>query len=217
MIVDHDKTLLQDIAELVTKAGFETVSFSNADQALVHLDHYGKGSLRMIVAEAVMPGTDGFGFLKEVKKRPAVKDLPFLFLTQAHDTSILISAFEQGAVDYFFKPIKKELFVAKIRSMVAAFDDHIRNTNTLISGHLNKKPLEDILALCEHESLNGFAQIVRGNGEQGFIGFIKGLPDRMYIEDRNGKKLSADTEAFEQMHAWDSGEFVVRRGSPEDY
>jgi CheY-like chemotaxis protein len=217
MIVDHDKDQLAEVVELVTKAGFETVAFSNAKHAVIHLDQYGKGNLRMIVAEAVMPDVDGFGFLKEVKKRTTVKDLPFLFLTHAHDTSVLISAIEQGAVDYFFKPLKKELFVAKIRSMVAAFDDHIRTTNTLMADGLMKRPLEDIIALCEHESLNGFIQISRPDGMKGVITFVKGLPDKIYIENSNGEKLSGDAEAFETMHGWHSGEFVVRRGNLEDY
>jgi response regulator RpfG family c-di-GMP phosphodiesterase len=217
LAVDHDPAMLTEIADLITKAGFEAVSISNAQTALDHLDKHGKGGLRMIVAEAIMPDVDGFGFLKEVKKRPAVKDLPFLFLTHAHDTSILINAFEQGAVDYFFKPIKKELFIAKIRSMVGAFDDHIRNTNTLLSGNLSLKALEEIIATCEHESLNGFIRIHHPDGVTGVITFLKGLPDGIYIENGQGKKIFTDTEAFEKMHEWTNGDFVVRRGTLADY
>lgn len=217
LVVDHDPIMLNEIAELVTRAGFEPVSFSNAQKALDYLDQYGKGSLRMIVAEAVMPDVDGFGFLKQVKKRPVVKDLPFLFLTHAHDTSILINAFEQGAVDYFFKPIKKELFIAKIRSMVGAFDDHIRNTNTLLSGNLGSKPLEEIIAICEHESLNGFVRVTHPDGVTGVITFLKGLPEVIYIENGQGKKTFTDTEAFEKMHEWNAGDFVVQRGTLTDY
>ena len=217
LAVDHDPAMLTEIVELITKAGFEAVSIPSAQMALDHLDKHGKGGLRMIVAEAVMPDVDGFGFLKEVKKRPAVKDLPFLFLTHAHDTSILINAIEQGAVDYFFKPIKKELFMAKIRSMVGAFDDHIRNTNTLLSGSLATKPLEEIIATCEHESLNGFIHIHHPDGMEGVITFLKGLPDGMYIENEQGKKIFTDTEAFEKMHDWTVGDFTVRRGNLADY
>lgn len=217
MVVDHDPAMLADVVALVNKAGFETVSYSSAQQALTHLDTQGKSTLRMIVAEAVMPDVDGFGFLKEVKKRPAVKDLPFLFLTHAHDTSILINAFEHGAVDYFFKPLKKELFIAKIRSMIGAFDDNIKNTNTILSGKLVDKPLDEIVALCEHESLNGFVQINHPDQFQGIITFVKGLPEVIYIQDRQGKKLFTETEAFEKMYEWDAGDFVVRRGALSDY
>lgn len=217
MAVDHDPSMLGEIVALIEKAGFDTLSFSNAQQALEHLDKHGKSNLRMIVAEAVMPDVDGFGFLKEVKKRPSVRDLPFLFLTQAHDTSILIHAFEHGAVDYFFKPLKKELFIAKIRSMVGAFDDSIKNTNTLLAGKLGSKPLEEIVAFCEHESLNGFIQLAHPDHLSGVITFIKGLPDAMYIEDTHGKRLFTETEAFEKMFEWKTGDFVVRRGDLSDY
>ena len=217
MVVDHDPAMLAEVVELVNKAGFETVSYSSAQQALTHLDTQGKNALRMIVAEAVMPDVDGFGFLKEVKRRPAVKDLPFLFLTHAHDTSILINAFEHGAVDYFFKPLKKELFIAKIRSMVGAFDDNIKSAHTLLSGKLGDKQLDEIVAFCEHESLNGFVHVNHPDRFQGIITFVKGLPDVIYIQDRQGKKLFTETEAFEKMYEWDAGDFVVRRGNLSDY
>lgn len=217
LVVDHDPSMLAEVVEIVKKAGFETVSFSNAQQALHHLDAHGKNELRMIVAEAVMPDVDGFGFLKEVKKRQSVRDLPFLFLTNAHDTSILINAFEHGAIDYFFKPIKKELFVAKIRSMIGALDDNEKNVNTLLSGKLGDKPLEEIVAFCERESLNGFIHINHPDRLNGVITFIKGLPDAIYIQDAQGKKAHTETEAFEKMYEWKSGDFVVRRGSVSDY
>lgn len=217
LVVDHDPSMLEEVVELLKRAGFGTVSFSNALQALKYLDTYGIKDLRMIVAEAVMPDVDGFGFLKEVKKRQSAKDIPFLFLTHAHDTSILINAFEHGAVDYFFKPIKKELFIAKIRSMVGAFDNNAKNANTLLSGKLGNKPLEEIVAFCEHESLNGFIHISHPDQISGIITFVKGLPEVMFIQDGQGKKVFIETEAFEKMHEWNEGEFVVRRGNLSDY
>lgn len=217
MAVDHDPLMLAEIVELIKKAGFETVSFSSAHEALEYLDTHGKSDLRMIVAEAVMPDVDGFGFLKEVKKRQPVRDLPFLFLTHAHDTSILINAFEHGAVDYFFKPLKKELFIAKIRSMVGAFNDNVKNTNTLLSGKLANKPLEEIVAFCERESLNGFIHISHPDRLNGVITFSKGMPDVIYIQDGQGKNLFTETEAFEKMYEWNAGDFVVRRGDLSDY
>jgi CheY-like chemotaxis protein len=212
LIVDDDPSTLVIVTELVEKAGFQAVGFRKSAQALAYLEKYGEQNIRMIISDLTQGNTDGFNFLKDLKKKPQAKDLPFLFLSAQHDTTMLINAFEHGAVDYFNKPIKKELFIAKIRSMADAFEAQLQKAHTVLSGRLSEKPLDEILAYCEHESLNGFLKIDHPKDLTGFITLVKGMPEEIEIKNSSGSATHADAEALEQMQMWTEGEFIVRRG-----
>jgi CheY-like chemotaxis protein len=216
LILDDDPSTLVLVTELVERAGFSAVGFRKSAQAMEYLSRSDIRAICMIIADLTQGNMDGFNFLKEVKKKGQAKDLPFLFLSAMHDTTMLINAFEHGAVDYFNKPIKKELFIAKIRSMAGAFESHFQNAHTLMSGNLSEKPLEEIVGFCEHESLNGFLKINHPKNLTGFITFVKGMPDTIEIKNSSAVVTHADADALEQMQTWTEGEFMVRRGVEEN-
>lgn len=214
LVVDNDPAALVFVTGLVEKAGYVPVGFQKPGLAMDYLDKPESGDVRMIIADMVMQGTDGFAFLKDIKKKERIRLMPFLFLSELNDTSVLINAYEHGAVDYFIKPIRKEgVFVAKIRSMAEAYDKTLLSANTLLAGHLEERPLIEILAFCEQESLNGFLKIVHPDGLTGVISFVKGLPEKEAIVGVDQKIVCADADAFEKMNDWTKGEFIVRRGS----
>jgi DNA-binding response OmpR family regulator len=215
VLVDDDPATKVVVEELVQRAGFDIVSIDSTQKALAYFDRPTE-TIAMVIADMTMPPSDGIAFLKEVKKRPAVRTVPFLFLSALNDTQVLISAFQQGAVDYFIKPIKGELFIAKIRSMVDAFEQSVRGARTLLSGQLRDTPVEEILVWCDRESLNGFVRIERDSGEVGWIGFVKGLPELIEIRDSEQHMQHTDTEAFERIREWTDGRFEVRRGDEKD-
>ncbi|MCB0833901.1 MAG: response regulator [Bacteroidetes bacterium] len=213
LIIDDDERVRQQVAALVRKAGFEPMLFEKPQRALDYLDDLTDGSVVMVIAEMTMPEMDGVVFLKETKKRQHLKNPPFLFLSGLNDTIMLITAYQEGAVDYFFKPIQKEkLFVAKIKSMVASYDATIHSANIVVAGRLSQTSLEDILNVCHQEALSGFLKISSSTNEEGIITFSKGLPESIQIMDKNRSVVVSDSEAFDRMHNWQDGEFVVFRG-----
>jgi CheY-like chemotaxis protein len=216
LIVDDDPTTLVLVSGLVERAGFTPVGFRKSAQAMEYLSRTDGAGIRIIIADLTQGNMDGFNFLKEVKKKGQANEIPFLFLSAMHDTTMLINAYEHGAVDYFNKPIKKELFIAKIRAMAGAFEAQVQKAHTLISGRLSEKPLDEILGLCEHESLNGFLKITHPKNLSGLITFVKGMPEKIEITNSSAVVTHADAEALEQMQMWTEGEFVVRRGVIEN-
>lgn len=215
LIVDDDPAALVNVTHLVEKAGYQAVGFQKPELAMAYLERPESRDVRMVIADMVFRTMDGFTFLKEVKKKDHVRLMPFLFLSELNDTAVLIHAYEHGAVDYFIKPIQKEnLFIAKIRSMADAFERTLISAHTVLAGHLEEKPLAEILAVCEHESLNGFLKIVHPEGFTGVMTFEKGLPESMAVVDASHKPVVSETEAFEMMGRWTAGEFIVRRGKP---
>ncbi|HNH30192.1 MAG TPA: response regulator [bacterium] len=213
LIVDNDPASLVNLSAMVEKAGFTPVGFQKPTLAMEFIEKPDNHDIRMIIAEMNIPGSDGFTFLKAIQKKPQLKLMPFLFLSELQDTAVLVNAYEQGAVDYFIKPIRKEsLFIAKIKSMVDAFERTLQSANTLLSGQLSDKPLVELLAVCENESLNGFLRIKHADGI-GVITFVKGLPEKMAIVDAQQKIIKSESEAFEAMSDWSEGEFLIRRGN----
>ena len=49
-----------------------------------------------------------------LRAQPALRDVPAVFLTAAHDRDLLVRAFEAGAVDYVTKPFMPEELLARV-------------------------------------------------------------------------------------------------------
>lgn len=214
-IIDDDDAMLVLLETLVKRAGFKPIAFRQPARALAYFDHP-DDHVVMIIADMTMPAMDGIALLKEAKKRASVQAVPFLFLSALSDTAVLVNAFEQGAVDYFIKPIKNELFIAKIKSMTEAFENSARHAVTLASGQLAERSIEDLLVMCDDEALNGFLRVRHNEGQEGIIHFVKGMPERIEIYDTTRQLISREAEAFETIRGWTNGQFEVRRGQIEE-
>jgi two-component system phosphate regulon response regulator PhoB len=106
-----------DIAELVKynleKNGFE-----------VHLQAHGSGILsllrriqpNLILLDVMLPDADGFELCKEIRRDPAGKDIPILFLTARAEEFDKVVGLELGADDYITKPFSPRELVARVRA-----------------------------------------------------------------------------------------------------
>ena len=64
-VVDDDDSIRWVLDKALSKAGYSTVAYTSADDALKHLD----GALpEVIVSDIRMPGTSGLGLLDSLKK-----------------------------------------------------------------------------------------------------------------------------------------------------
>lgn len=78
LLVDDIPENLSLLEEVLGDAGYETVSVGSGAEALRQLrsDHF-----HLIVADAMMPGIDGFQLCKEVKQTPTLARIPFVIYT----------------------------------------------------------------------------------------------------------------------------------------
>jgi twitching motility two-component system response regulator PilH len=96
LIVEDDRYILKAMAYKSTESGFETKTTTNAENALKLLEDWQPS---VIVLDILLPGIDGYAFLRIVKNNPKWKDIPIIIasnLSEEEDYKI-------GASEYIVK------------------------------------------------------------------------------------------------------------------
>jgi len=210
LILDDDPDLLFIIEKMLDKSEFKPICYNDPEKALEYIDQ-GDSSICMFISDVAMPKMSGLDFLEAVKKREQYKDLPFLILSALSAETLAVNALEFGAVDYIIKPVSKGILLAKIKSITKAFDANKMRANTILSGNVEEKAVEDILAFCDKEGLNGVLKITHDSGKYGIINFVRGNPEKMLIFDNAHTCLFSDIEALEEIVSWTTGKYTIKR------
>ena len=98
-VVDDDESVRESLPDLLREFGFATHSFSSAEEFLTSDCLVQTGCLILDVA---MPGMTGFDLQRELKLRG--HSIPIIFISAHKDEVVRRRAFEQGAVEFLFKP-----------------------------------------------------------------------------------------------------------------
>lgn len=102
MLVDDSATILLSISSILSKAGYAVEKASNAEEALRKFTAGIKVDL--LITDLNMPGMNGIELIREVRKLPAYKFMPILFLTTESQQSRKQEAKEAGASGWIVKP-----------------------------------------------------------------------------------------------------------------
>lgn len=107
LVVEDDKALNQSVCSFLNGSGYETTGCLNATDAY---DALYENTFDLIVSDIMMPGIDGFEFVRNV--RALNEDIPILFMTARDDIASKQRGFRIGVDDYMVKPIDlDELFL----------------------------------------------------------------------------------------------------------
>lgn len=100
LIVDDDSVSLALLCKLVEKLDYKVLQASDGDEAARVLD---AEAVDLVIADYDMPGKDGLELLKHVKA--VFPRLPYILVTAYSNVSVIREAWEQGAFDFFQKPV----------------------------------------------------------------------------------------------------------------
>lgn len=100
VVIDDDATIRALVERVLT--GYTIHSFERPREALAAF----AAGLRpqLIVSDVQMPGMSGFELHAEVRRLPALRGVPFVYLTALADHESLRRGMVQGADDYLTKP-----------------------------------------------------------------------------------------------------------------
>ena len=110
-VVDDDESVRESLPDLLREFGFATRSFSSAEEFLT------SDSLvetRCLVLDVAMPGMTGFDLQRELKLRG--HSIPIIFITAHKDEVVRRRAFQQGAVEFLFKPFSDTALLQALNS-----------------------------------------------------------------------------------------------------
>lgn len=87
----------------------------------------------LIVLDLMMPGLDGIGVFKELRRDPATRPIPVVMLTARSQTEDKIAGLELGADDYITKPFSPKELVLRIKNLLKR-SSHTESGAELVCG-----------------------------------------------------------------------------------
>jgi len=106
LVVDDDPDVLYTVSAILTKEGFE-VSTANGGNAALELLKTKTPDLMLL--DVMMPDTDGWGVLKEIRNKELLKDIPVVMLTVKSIKSYTVEKDDiSDVINYLVRPFTKE-------------------------------------------------------------------------------------------------------------
>lgn len=112
LVVDDDRNVCQLLRLYLEKEGYSVAEAQRGDSAL---DEFRRQTPDIIVLDVMLPGLDGWGVLREVRKTSQV---PIIMLTAKGETFDKVLGLELGADDYMTKPFDAKELLARIKAVI---------------------------------------------------------------------------------------------------
>jgi len=110
LIVDDEESFRHMLSVILVKEGYEVETSSSAEEGLRKA---AASSFDQILCDIRMPGMDGLGFLREMKKSEF--ETTIIVMSAYGTADIAIEAMKLGAYDYISKPFKPDEIILTLR------------------------------------------------------------------------------------------------------
>jgi len=117
LVVDDFASIRNFVCSMLQLRGYETIEATGCKEALSVLLELGD-NIDLVISDFNMPDGTGLDLLKSVKARPALRHIPFMFLTTESSPEKMRSARDLGLTAWIKKPYKAENFFDQIRRAV---------------------------------------------------------------------------------------------------
>ena len=119
LIVEDER----DIADLVgfnlERAGYEVIKahdgIAGAEMAIQQRPD-------LVILDLMLPGKDGYGVFKEIRRDSRSRDIPVIMLTARAQTEDRIQGLEAGADDYLTKPFSPKELMLRVQAVLKRSD-----------------------------------------------------------------------------------------------
>lgn len=156
LVIEDSEALLNDIVEMLTLEGFETVRASNGREGI---DMVHRHFPDLIVCDVRMPVMDGYGVLDNLRSDPVTANIPFIFLTARTGRTEMREGMRLGADDYLTKPFTAEELINSVHARLNRNDlmqdeakrrmTQLRKSIVLALPHELRTPLNAVLGFSE--------------------------------------------------------------------
>ena len=116
LVVDDDEHIAELISLYLIREGYDTKEVYNGNDAVKAFEEY---KPNLIMLDIMLPGLDGYGVCKEIRKTSGV---PIIMLTAKGDTIDKVLGLELGADDYMVKPFEPKQLTARVKAVLRRYD-----------------------------------------------------------------------------------------------
>jgi len=113
LYLEDEQSLGKITHDMLVRSGFTVDWIQDGKKGLAAFQEHGYS---ICVVDIMMPGLDGYSFVREIRKANA--NIPVIFLTARSLTEDVIKGFETGGNDYLKKPFSIEELVVRINSLL---------------------------------------------------------------------------------------------------
>lgn len=110
LVVEDHAVSREGLSILLGREGYQVVTAADGREALAHL-HRGVRPC-LILLDMMMPGMDGWSFLKEVRADPALVPIPVAIMAESGEREWAVSL---GAVECLRKPVDVDHVLDAVR------------------------------------------------------------------------------------------------------
>lgn len=115
LVADDDPGTRLSISDYLELAGYVVVAAENGYKALDMVERY---QPHLIITDITMPLMDGYELVRQVRRQPAFRLLPVIFLTARINTEERIRGYQLGCDIYLPKPFALEELGAVVRNLL---------------------------------------------------------------------------------------------------
>jgi excisionase family DNA binding protein len=115
LIVDDDLTIQKMLAEIMKRHGYQTEIATDGFEAGVKVMEFKPG---LMILDLIMPGMDGFEVCRKIKGNPATSHIRVLAVSGYDTAENRDRIMEAGADCYLPKPLKSDLLLQNVRSLL---------------------------------------------------------------------------------------------------
>ncbi len=115
LVVDDEEKMRLAVMEALRRRGYAVTGAASAEAAL---GLAGSGGWSLVISDMKMPGMDGMGLLKALKK--ASPHVPVLIITAFGTIEKAVEAVKEGAMDFILKPFSLDALEALVEKAVRA-------------------------------------------------------------------------------------------------
>jgi CheY-like chemotaxis protein len=196
LLADHSATIRRVVELTFAKEDVRVVAVSDGEQAIEQLE---AGAADIVLAEAGMPGRNGYEVARYVKQSPRLSHIPVLLLVGAFEPVDRVQAEEAGCAGFLAKPFEPQLVISRVRELLATSRSAPAPVDKSIDNTARAEELDqyfDRLDAAFASRLNASGRAAPASGEAG------GAP----AADETGAGLPALADAFAALLAADREE-----------
>jgi len=201
LIVDDEPNIVSTLAFELKKEGYAAVPAGDGKQAL---ELAKSAPPDLIIADVMMPVMDGYELCRRVKELPALRHIPFIFLTAKTGKDNQVYGYALGAQKYITKPVKRDPLLKVVNLRLRLADDAKKlyaKKAKKFDGNLSIISVFSLLDMYYIGGWSGEIELKRPDGRAG----------RIEIRDAEIVKCAIDgaeyAGTFTQLLTWDSGTF----------